>query len=85
MVKNKESFDNLPLVPGLLSYREDNEKLYVNNGNRWDEIGSEKEVHVAFSTNIKPRTDKHVFLDVCMAAKENLTVLQKKTQKEALA
>jgi hypothetical protein len=31
-------------VPGLLSYREDNEKLYVNKGNKWVEIGSEKEV-----------------------------------------
>ena len=52
-------------MPGLLSYREDNEKLYVNNGNRWDEIGSEKEV--AFPTNIKPRTGEQVFLDVCTA------------------
>ncbi len=44
LVKNKESFNNLPPVPGLLSYREDNEKLYVNKGNKWDAIGSEKEV-----------------------------------------
>jgi hypothetical protein len=44
LVKNKESFNNLPPVPGMLSYREDNEKLYVNKGNEWDEIGSEKEV-----------------------------------------
>lgn len=28
----------------MLSYRQDNEKLYVNKGNRWDAIGSEKEV-----------------------------------------
>lgn len=28
----------------MLSYREDNEKRYVNKGNEWDEIGSEKEV-----------------------------------------
>jgi hypothetical protein len=44
LVKNKESFKNLPPVPGLLLYREDNEKLYVNKGNKWDEISSEKEV-----------------------------------------
>ena len=31
-------------MPGLLSYREDNKKLYVNKGNKWDAIGSEKEV-----------------------------------------
>ena len=31
-------------MPGLLSYREDNEKLYVNKGNKWDAIGSEEEV-----------------------------------------
>jgi hypothetical protein len=44
LVKNKESFKNLPPVPGLLLFREDNEKLYVIKGNTWDEIGSEKEV-----------------------------------------
>ena len=44
MVKNKEGFNNLPPLPGMLSYREDNEKLYVSKGNKWDEIGSEKEV-----------------------------------------
>ena len=27
----------------MLSYREDNEKLYVKKGNNWDEIGSEEE------------------------------------------
>ena len=27
----------------MLSYRQDNKKLYVNNGNKWNEIGSEKE------------------------------------------
>ena len=43
-MENKESFDNLPPVPGMLSYREDNKKLYVNKGNKWDAIGSEKEV-----------------------------------------
>jgi hypothetical protein len=44
LVKNKESFNNLPPVPGQLSYREDNEKLYVNKGNEWEVIASEKEV-----------------------------------------
>ena len=46
LVKNKESFNNLPPVEGMLSYREDNEKLYVKKGKKWDEIGSENEVSV---------------------------------------
>ena len=46
LVKNKESFKNLPPVQGMLSYREDNEKLYVKKGNKWDEISSEKEASV---------------------------------------
>jgi hypothetical protein len=44
LVKNKESFKKLLPVPGQISYREDNKKLYVNKGNEWDAIGSEKEV-----------------------------------------
>ena len=28
----------------MLAYREDNKKLYVNKGNEWDAIGSEKQV-----------------------------------------
>ena len=44
LVKNKQSLENLPPMSGMLSYREDNKKLYVNTGNEWDVIGSEKEV-----------------------------------------
>ncbi|XP_028392188.1 uncharacterized protein LOC114516806 [Dendronephthya gigantea] len=47
-VENKESFDNLPSVPGMISYREDNEKLYVNKGNKWSAIGSENELNSKF-------------------------------------
>ena len=38
----------------MLSYREDNKQLYVNKGNEWDTIGSEKEVSfdVCFFKNI---------------------------------
>ncbi|CAB4045674.1 Hypothetical predicted protein, partial [Paramuricea clavata] len=43
VVKNKESLNNIPPLPGLLSYREDNEKLYVKKGNKWDAFGSENE------------------------------------------
>jgi hypothetical protein len=52
-VKNKESFNNLPPVEGMLSYREDNEKLYVKKGNKWDAIGSEN-------------AEKKVCLDLCV-------------------
>ncbi|XP_028392894.1 uncharacterized protein LOC114517393 [Dendronephthya gigantea] len=44
LVKDKKSLHNLPPIPGLISFREDNDKLYVNRGERWDEIGSEKTV-----------------------------------------
>jgi hypothetical protein len=40
-------------VPGLLSYREDNEKLYVNKGDEWDAIGSEKEVSESIHQGLK--------------------------------
>ena len=56
LVKNKQSFENLPPVLGMLSYREDNKKLYVNKGNEWDAIGSEKEVNFdgcLFKLNLK--------------------------------
>ena len=51
LVKNKESFNNLPPVPGMISYREDNEKLYVKKGNKWDEIGSEEEASIFLKTH----------------------------------
>ena len=50
LVKNKEGFNNLPPLPGMLSYREDNEKLYVSKGNKWDAIGSEQEASIHVST-----------------------------------
>ena len=43
-VVNKNALDSLPLVPGLLSYRKDNEELYVNNGYQWYALSKEKEV-----------------------------------------
>ncbi|CAB4013488.1 Hypothetical predicted protein [Paramuricea clavata] len=52
VVKNKESLNNIPSVPGLLSYREDNEKLYVKKGNKWDAIGSENETKNLVMTEV---------------------------------
>ncbi|XP_028392893.1 fibrinogen beta chain-like [Dendronephthya gigantea] len=42
LVNDKESLNNLPPVPGMISFRKDNDKLYVNKEDGWDEIGSEE-------------------------------------------
>ena len=47
LVKNKQGFEDLSPVLGMLSYRED-KKHYVNKGNEWDAIGSEKEVSLMY-------------------------------------
>ena len=49
---NKEALDNLPLVKGLLSYRKDNEKLYLANGVSWQPLGKEKQVTDFLQINI---------------------------------
>ncbi|CAB4004689.1 Hypothetical predicted protein [Paramuricea clavata] len=43
-VSDKEIFEKIPNVPGLLSYRSDNKQLYVNQGSKWQALGNEKEV-----------------------------------------
>ncbi|XP_028392384.1 uncharacterized protein LOC114516957 isoform X2 [Dendronephthya gigantea] len=40
-VENSEELENLPNVQGLLSYRNDDKKLYVANGDGWDVLGRE--------------------------------------------
>ena len=42
---NKPGLDKVPLVKGLISYREDNSKLYVTNGKTWEALGEEKQVN----------------------------------------
>lgn len=42
---NKAGMDNLPPVQGLMSYRKDNAKLYVTDGQGWEALGKEKQVH----------------------------------------
>ena len=41
---NKSGLDNVPLVKGLISYQEDNSKLYVSNGQTWEALGEEKQI-----------------------------------------
>jgi hypothetical protein len=43
-VSNKESFEKIPNVPGLLSYRADNKHLYVNEGSEWQALSTKEEV-----------------------------------------
>jgi hypothetical protein len=43
-VSDKESFDKIPDVPGLLSYRKDDKQLYFNQGSNWEALGTEQEV-----------------------------------------
>jgi hypothetical protein len=43
-VSDKESFEKIPDVPGLLSYRKDDKQLYVNQGSNWQALSTEKEV-----------------------------------------
>ncbi|CAB4014093.1 Hypothetical predicted protein, partial [Paramuricea clavata] len=42
-VSDKESFDKIPDVPGLLSYRKDDKQLYVNQGSKWQALSTEQE------------------------------------------
>ena len=44
----------------MLSYREDNKKRYVNKGNEWDAIGSEKEVRFELSLKIVLSSDHQI-------------------------
>ena len=45
-VKNKAGLQKVPPVSGLLTYRKDNEELYVNNGSQWNALSNEKEVSI---------------------------------------
>ena len=47
-VRDKKGFKKLPSVPGLLSYRKDNDVLYINNGSQWDGLSKKKEVCILF-------------------------------------
>ena len=43
---NKKSLEQIPEVPGLLSYRKDNGELYVNQGSQWQALNNKKEVRL---------------------------------------
>ena len=48
-VANKAAMDKLPPIEGLISYRKDNAKLYVTDGQSWEALGKEKQVHKIIS------------------------------------
>ena len=54
-VSDEESFKKIPDVPGLVSYRVDNKKLYVNQGTKWQALSSEQEVSLNKKKNIVAR------------------------------
>lgn len=41
---SKAELEKVPLVKGLMSYREDNEKLYLTNGRTWQALVKQKQV-----------------------------------------
>ncbi|XP_028393389.1 uncharacterized protein LOC114517771 [Dendronephthya gigantea] len=43
-VADEDSLEKILNVPGLLSYREDNQQLYVNNGSEWQSLAYEDEI-----------------------------------------
>ncbi|CAB3991977.1 Hypothetical predicted protein, partial [Paramuricea clavata] len=58
-VSDKESFDKIPDVPGLLSYRKDDKQLYVNQGSEWQALSTEQEecllIIKLYSLNLPPQ------------------------------
>ena len=43
-VADRKAFKKIPNVPGLLSYRADNQQLYVSNESEWQSLAYEDEV-----------------------------------------
>ena len=43
-VPDQKSFEKIPDVPGLLSYRTDDKQLYVNQGSKWQALSTAQEV-----------------------------------------
>ena len=41
---DKKSLEMIPNVPGLLAYRADKKRLYVNEGSKWKALSNEQEV-----------------------------------------
>jgi hypothetical protein len=50
-VPDQKSFERIPDVPGLLSYRTDDKQLYVNQGSKWQALSTEQEVSLGSGNN----------------------------------
>ena len=46
MAPNEKAVDKIPSVPGLLLYRLNNKKLFIQGEKQWNEIAMEKELQV---------------------------------------
>ena len=44
VVANNRSMKKLPKVEGLLSYRSDDRKLYLNENSNWEALATQKDV-----------------------------------------
>ena len=56
---DKKSLEMIPNVPGLLAYRADKKRLYVNEGSKWKALNDEQEVgspvfltHITYMLNM---------------------------------
>ena len=47
-MSDKESLKKIPDVPGLVSYRKDSKRLYVNQGSKWESLSTETEVSFTY-------------------------------------
>ena len=50
-VPDQKSFERIPDVPGVLSYRTDDKQLYVNQGSKWQALSTEQEVSLGSGNN----------------------------------
>ena len=47
VVPNNQSMNKLPKIEGLLSYRSDNNKLYLKEKSQWQPLANQKELRFA--------------------------------------
>ncbi|CAB4011397.1 Hypothetical predicted protein [Paramuricea clavata] len=83
-VSDKESFDKIPDVPGLLSYRKDDKQLYVNQGSKWQALSTEQELQQlkkqiqSQETKIQNQEKKIQAQEKKIQAQENKAIIQEK-------
>ncbi|CAB4015197.1 Hypothetical predicted protein, partial [Paramuricea clavata] len=83
-VSDKESFEKIPDVPGLLSYRKDDKQLYVNQGSNWQALSTEQELQQlkkqiqSQETKIQKQEKKIHSQEKKSQAQKNKTIIQEK-------